>query len=68
MVGIDKGLKSSYLRPRPVNVPTSYPYLVTQRRQRSLVLKLSKGKLSSMLQDSVRHLETPVSLMFEIVG
>uniref|UniRef100_A0AAV1TKZ9 Uncharacterized protein n=1 Tax=Peronospora matthiolae TaxID=2874970 RepID=A0AAV1TKZ9_9STRA len=25
MVGIDKGLKSSYLIPRPINIPTSYP-------------------------------------------
>uniref|UniRef100_A0AAV1UF13 Uncharacterized protein n=1 Tax=Peronospora matthiolae TaxID=2874970 RepID=A0AAV1UF13_9STRA len=33
-----------------------------------LVLKLSKVKLSSMLQDSVRQLETPVPLMFEIAA
>uniref|UniRef100_A0AAV1TPG1 Uncharacterized protein n=1 Tax=Peronospora matthiolae TaxID=2874970 RepID=A0AAV1TPG1_9STRA len=66
MVDIDKGLESSYLIPRPINTPTSYPYLVTQRRQSSLVLKLSKGKLSSMLQGSVRQLETPVPHMFEI--
>uniref|UniRef100_A0AAV1TJK6 Uncharacterized protein n=1 Tax=Peronospora matthiolae TaxID=2874970 RepID=A0AAV1TJK6_9STRA len=25
MVGIDKCLKSSYLSPRPVNIPTIYP-------------------------------------------
>uniref|UniRef100_A0AAV1TG63 Uncharacterized protein n=1 Tax=Peronospora matthiolae TaxID=2874970 RepID=A0AAV1TG63_9STRA len=25
MVGIDKGLKSSYISPRPINNPTSYP-------------------------------------------
>uniref|UniRef100_A0AAV1TET3 Uncharacterized protein n=1 Tax=Peronospora matthiolae TaxID=2874970 RepID=A0AAV1TET3_9STRA len=25
MVGINKGLKSSYLIPRPINNPTSYP-------------------------------------------
>uniref|UniRef100_A0AAV1UCL7 Uncharacterized protein n=1 Tax=Peronospora matthiolae TaxID=2874970 RepID=A0AAV1UCL7_9STRA len=68
MVDIDKGLKSSYLIPRPINNPTSYPYLVTKRCQRSLVLKLSKGKLSSMLRDSVRHLETPVPLMLEVVA
>uniref|UniRef100_A0AAV1V336 Uncharacterized protein n=1 Tax=Peronospora matthiolae TaxID=2874970 RepID=A0AAV1V336_9STRA len=38
------------------------------RCQSSLVLKLSKGKLSSMLQDSVRQLETSVPLMFEIAA
>uniref|UniRef100_A0AAV1UCJ7 Uncharacterized protein n=1 Tax=Peronospora matthiolae TaxID=2874970 RepID=A0AAV1UCJ7_9STRA len=66
--GHRQGSKSSYLSPRPINIPTRYPYLVTQRRQSSLVLKLSKGKLSSTLQDSVRHLETPFPLMFEIVA
>uniref|UniRef100_A0AAV1UD06 Uncharacterized protein n=1 Tax=Peronospora matthiolae TaxID=2874970 RepID=A0AAV1UD06_9STRA len=68
MVDIDKGLKSSYLSPRPLNILTSYPYLVTQRCQSSLVLKLSKGKLSSMPRDSVLQLETPVPLMFEIAA
>uniref|UniRef100_A0AAV1UFB6 Chromo domain-containing protein n=1 Tax=Peronospora matthiolae TaxID=2874970 RepID=A0AAV1UFB6_9STRA len=66
MVGINKGLKSSYLIPRPINNPTSYPSLVTQRCQRSLVLKLSKDKLTSMLQDSVRQLKTPAPLMLEV--
>uniref|UniRef100_A0AAV1U286 Uncharacterized protein n=1 Tax=Peronospora matthiolae TaxID=2874970 RepID=A0AAV1U286_9STRA len=66
MVDINKGMKSSYLIPRPINNPTSYPYLVTQRCQRSLVLKLSKSKLSSMLQDSFRQLKRPVPLMLEV--
>uniref|UniRef100_A0AAV1U288 Pol protein n=1 Tax=Peronospora matthiolae TaxID=2874970 RepID=A0AAV1U288_9STRA len=30
--------------------------------------ELSKGKLSSMLRGSVRHLETPIPLMFEVVA
>uniref|UniRef100_A0AAV1TVH3 Pol protein n=1 Tax=Peronospora matthiolae TaxID=2874970 RepID=A0AAV1TVH3_9STRA len=34
----------------------------------SLVLKLSKGKLSSMPRNSVRQLETPVPLIFEIAA
>uniref|UniRef100_A0AAV1VC35 Uncharacterized protein n=1 Tax=Peronospora matthiolae TaxID=2874970 RepID=A0AAV1VC35_9STRA len=68
MVGIDKGLKKLS---HPETDQQSHELPVARHEETSelsLVLKLSKGKLSSMLRDSVRQLETSVPLMFEVAA
>uniref|UniRef100_A0AAV1UCU8 Uncharacterized protein n=1 Tax=Peronospora matthiolae TaxID=2874970 RepID=A0AAV1UCU8_9STRA len=68
MSGHQQGSEEQLSQPETDQQSHELPLARHERCQRSLVLKLSKGKLSSMLRGSVHHLETPIPLMLEIVA
>uniref|UniRef100_A0AAV1UI57 Uncharacterized protein n=1 Tax=Peronospora matthiolae TaxID=2874970 RepID=A0AAV1UI57_9STRA len=68
MVGIDKGLKSSYLIPRPINIPTSYPLA---RHEEMSELSRSQAEQRQTQLDASRQCPPfgdACPLMFEIVA